>query len=131
MTNKEYYNDKIIEIACQEYTIAFDNKTNKIVACNGLSCSCCKFANQGSCRGALNKWLYEEYKEPQVDWSKVKVDTPILVSNRKKDGEWYKRYFAKYENGKVYTFSDGCTSWTANMTCSWSCAKLYEEGIDD
>ena len=25
-------------------------------------------------------WLDEEYQEPEVDWSKVNVDDPILVS---------------------------------------------------
>ena len=43
--------------------------------------------------------MLSEYKEPEIDWSKVKVDTPILVK-RSKEAEWERRYFAKFEDGK-------------------------------
>lgn len=43
-----------------------------------------------------------------VEWEKVPVDTPILI---KGTFEILKRYFAKYENGYVYFYSDGRTSW--------------------
>lgn len=62
-----------------------------------------------------------------VDWSKVKVDTPILVSNDNK--EWIKRYFARYEDGNVYGWLNGKTSWTATGELSigyWNYAKLAE-----
>lgn len=62
-----------------------------------------------------------------VDWSKVKVDTPILVSNDNK--EWIKRYFARYEDGNVYCWLNGKTSWTAICELSfghWKYAKLVE-----
>lgn len=62
-----------------------------------------------------------------VDWPKVKVDTPILVSNDNK--EWIKRYFARYENGNVYGWLNGKTSWTATGELSignWNYAKLAE-----
>lgn len=62
-----------------------------------------------------------------VDWSKVKVDTPILVSNDNK--EWIKRYFARYEDGNVYGWLNGKTSWTAICELSighWNYAKLAE-----
>ena len=62
-----------------------------------------------------------------VDWSKVKVDTPILVSNDNK--EWIKRYFARYEGGNVYGWLNGKTSWTAICELSighWNYAKLAE-----
>ena len=62
-----------------------------------------------------------------VDWSKVKVDTPILVSNDNK--EWIKRYFARYEDGNVYGWLSGKTSWTATGELSigcWNYAKLAE-----
>ena len=51
-----------------------------------------------------------------VDWSKVPVDTPVLISNDKKI--WFKRYFARYEDGKVYCWLNGKTSWTAE--CEFS-----------
>lgn len=62
-----------------------------------------------------------------VDWSKVKVDTPILVSLD--DETWLCRYFAAFKNGIVYTWSGGATSWSVRKReCqdAWSLAKLAE-----
>lgn len=62
-----------------------------------------------------------------VDWSKVEVDTPVLVSNDNK--EWIKRYFARYEDGNVYCWLSGKTSWTAICELSvghWDYTKLAE-----
>lgn len=62
-----------------------------------------------------------------VDWSKVAVDTPVLVSNDNK--EWIKRYFARYEDGNVYCWLSGKTSWTAICELSighWDYTKLAE-----
>ena len=73
---------------------------------------------------------FEEF----IDWSKVPVDTKILVADYDSEGEaieWKKRHFAKYENGIVYAWNDGKTSFTAKLDGScmnWDCAKLYEEG---
>lgn len=60
-----------------------------------------------------------------VDWSKVAVDTPILVRNN--GCVWTRRYFAEYKNGKVRTYSDGATSWSSDGRMgSWEYAKLAE-----
>ena len=61
-----------------------------------------------------------------VDWSKVEVDTPIFVRNRIED-MWKCRYFAKYEDGKVYTWCGGRTSWSnviAYEPVNWEYAEL-------
>ena len=71
-------------------------------------------------------WLLEDYEE--VDWSKVAVDTPILVRNSDNE-EWHKRYFACYENGTIYAWVSGRTSWAAidnDDVCAWKYAKLAE-----
>lgn len=73
-------------------------------------------------------WLFTEYKEPEVDWSKVKVDTPILVRDFEK-AAWERRYFSKFKNGEVYAWNGGLTSWTADdekNVCIWKYAKLAE-----
>ena len=70
-------------------------------------------------------WLREDYKGPEVDWSKVAVDTPILV-RYSEDGEWLRRHFAKYENGIVYAWKDAFTSWTGDRVTPWELAKLAE-----
>ena len=67
----------------------------------------------------------EDYKEPETDWSKVEVDTPILVRDYESQ-EWEARHFAKYEGGIVYTWVGGCTSWSETNTTSWNYAKLAE-----
>lgn len=62
-----------------------------------------------------------------VDWSKVKVDTPVLVSLD--DKSWVCRYFADFKNGIVYTWRNGATSWSVprgEHKDAWSFAKLAE-----
>ena len=63
-----------------------------------------------------------------VDWSKVKVDTPILVKDDY-DDKWEKAYFAKYEDELIYAWNNGRTSFSARNkgdTFIWDCAKLAE-----
>lgn len=66
-------------------------------------------------------------REPEVDWSKVPVDTKIYVRDEP-DHAWKRGHFAKYEDGKVYTFMNGYTSWTVSNEYSypWEYAKLAE-----
>lgn len=76
----------------------------------------------------LKQILYLDFKKVyDIDWSKLEVDTKILVSfdNEK----WYKRYFAKFEDGKIYTFANGTTSFSYNYRelVPWQYAKLYKE----
>lgn len=74
----------------------------------------------------LDEIVRMDFKEI-VDWSKIPIDTKILVSD---DGEdWIRRYFAKYEGGRVYAFMEGTTSFTVynEGVCDWEYAKLYEE----
>lgn len=63
-----------------------------------------------------------------VDWSKVAIDTPVLVKAYEQDN-WQKRYFAYFKGGRVYTWICGTTSWSADNdedVMSWNCAKLAE-----
>ena len=63
-----------------------------------------------------------------VDWSKVKVDTPILVKHRVEE-TWEKRHFACFKNGYVYTWREGTTSWSVpdeQLITMWNYAKLAE-----
>ena len=124
MKNYEKYADKIKTYTngssyCEE--IIIPNVLKPLgKSCVDTSCDVCN---------ALTiLWLMEEYeepKEPETDWSKVKVDTPILVKNSE-DKMWRKRHFAKYKNGNVYAWSDGLTSWTAYDMMVWKYAKLAE-----
>lgn len=134
MLNREKYAKEIIEIACNGGNIAVVN--GKLENCRKTQCNECNF-NGGTIRDCdikTRKWANSEYVEPiepiepPVDWSKVPVDTPVLVTDRKDaaESEWEKRYFAKYENGMVYTWANGATSWSGEIVSSWMYAKLAE-----
>lgn len=134
MLNREKYAKEIIEIACNGGNIAVVN--GKLENCRKTQCNECDF-NGGTIRDCdikTRKWTNSEYVEPiepiepPVDWSKVPVDTPVLVTDRKDaaESEWEKRYFAKYENGMVYTWANGATSWSGEIVSSWMYAKLAE-----
>ena len=62
-----------------------------------------------------------------VDWSKVKVDTPILVRDFENQ-DWKKRYFAFFEDELIYTWGGGATSWSVKNkdAIPWKYAKLAE-----
>ena len=119
MKNYEKYADEIREYKGCNFCIDFVcQHILKIEDCDYIGCSRCNMLQM--------LWLLEDYEEPPVDWSKVEVDTPILV-RQTKDGEWERRHFAKYENGKVYVWSDGCTSWSSEgHMVIWNFAKLAE-----
>lgn len=63
-----------------------------------------------------------------VDWSKVAVDTPILVRDSN-EGGWRKRYFALFEDGLIYAWESGATSWSVEnhgRLVPWKYVKLAE-----
>ena len=127
MTNKEKYGKEILDIACTGDNVAMRKSDNVIVGCKKLKCSDCAFTTHGKgyCNDMIEKWANSEYVEPPVDWSKVAVDTPILVRDFV-GCEWARRYFAKYENGIVYAWGGGATSWSADRSTYWKMAKLAE-----
>ena len=77
-------------------------------------------------KGNIHKAI-KNYKELQekVEWSEVEVDTPVLVKT--KSGRWLKRYFSKYEDGMIYVFDNGATSWSGFCEITYEEAKLAEE----
>ena len=122
MKNYEKYKDEIK--GCDGSNFCRDFVKPHILksrSCANTSCDQCKMLQI--------IWLMEEYKEPETDWSKVEVDTPLLV-RKYKNGEWSKRYFAKYEDGKVYTWCNGRTSWNETSMYAWNYAKLAEPEVD-
>lgn len=98
MLNKEKYAEEIVEIACSGKHIAIISGMPAV--CVGTMCGECDFLGK-PCNEKIKEWANSEYVEPSVDWSKVPVDTPILVRDIESD-EWERRYFAKYEDNTVY-----------------------------
>lgn len=125
MTNYEHYKSEIDKIVRMGRCVAVEEKTSRITSCNQISCSQCRFYSCGcDCDTAALAWADYESIEPKVDWYKVDVDTPLLVSH---DGLiWMKQHFAKYENGFVCAWEGGKTSYTTSTTWYWEYAKLAE-----
>ena len=132
MTNYEHYKEQIGRITRLGRRVAMDATTGEIVCCEGTRCNECLFQSSDvvNCSQKAFKWADEEYKEPEVDWSKVPVDTPVLVSNYGK--EWVRRHFAKVTSlGTIWVYSGGKTSWSADTTTTnpiigYKYAKLAE-----
>lgn len=116
-----------------------DDLGRKSEICNGAKCENCPFntgmTSMTSCYSfeMLNPdkvlEIVMEYK-PKVDWSKVERDTKVLVADDK-EGYWYKRYFAGYYDGIIYTYPNGLSSFTYDKDADetfvpWKNAKLYK-----
>jgi hypothetical protein len=68
------------------------------------------------------------WERDAFDWSQVAVDTKVIITTE--SGKTFNRYFAKYEDGKVFVFNGGRTSFTnENYALAWwNKVKLYKEG---
>ena len=135
MTNREKYAEQILDIALAGGSVAVDKKGN-ICRCTDIGCNNCIFAktktdDNRSCKKRIKEWSEQEYVEPPVDWRKVPVDTKVFI--RDYDSQpWRPRYFAKFENGRIYTWSDGRSSFTAlkpGATSWWNQGKLAEDTV--
>ena len=124
MTNKEKYAEDLHNIFLDSFGV---DKENKPFRCPTFCSGQCQFYNNKTdCKTLAKQWLDEEYK---TDWSKVPVDTPILVKDELTH-KWVHRHFAKVTNtGAICVFSGGATSWSADTTnpITWyKYAKLAE-----
>lgn len=128
MTNYEHYKEQIERITRLGRRVAMNATTGEIVCCGDTHCNECLF--QGSevanCSQKAFEWADEEYKEPEIDWTKVPIDTPVLVSD---DGvNWERRYFVRRTaEAMFYVYSNGATSWSTDSCVTWyRHAKLAE-----
>ena len=103
MKNIEKYMDEIIEKQLDSCDLT-KRYIMKPIDCFDTGCE--------ECFAKTLRWLNEEYI-PQIDWSKVPVDTPVItaVGNR---------HFCKYEKDHVFTFDNGTTSWTYRSEYGWT-----------
>lgn len=140
MLNIEKFKNELVRLGVINVDRLEFYQNGNLTDCNYTHCSNCKKvlmeqANiteeeflKESCEENILRWLFSEYEEPEVDWSKVKVDTPILVRESEQN-PWLKRHFAKFKGGKVYAWDSGKTSWPIEgkigMLC-WKYAKLAE-----
>ena len=89
MKNIEKYLDELI-IAIEESSVCIFAKKRGIPVDNCIKHQCCL------CKATFVDWLLKEY-EPQIDWSKVPVDTPILINmGNGKGPEFYTIYIGNH-----------------------------------
>ena len=132
MLNIEKYRDELIKMGIID-TKKIAIRYGKLSLCCFGCCGCDNLSKE-DCGKQAEDWLFSEYEEPEIDWSKVKVDTPIYVRDCETDSNgdektWVLRHFAKFENETVYVWDDGGTSFTVKSedSCSsWNYAKLAE-----
>ena len=74
--------------------------------------------------------FYNQYIAPYANQINCPF-TPILVSDSN-DHRWLKRYFAKYENGSVFAWNGGRTSWSSEGHATvCELAKLPERSSNE
>lgn len=136
MKNREKYRDEILNSVftgnCEAYCeFVKENVLPNLTDCKNGECEELKAC--GLCRDIFAFWLDEEYEEPpkpKVDWSKVPVDTLVMVRDRE-DQEWILRYFKGInEDGlrRIYeAWESGATSKTADgKYLCWKYCELVE-----
>lgn len=111
MKNKEKFAKEIIEIAATGTSIAMCNGVLR--ECRGLYCSQCDFCSDRECDEKIKEWAESEYIEPkyETDWSKVPVDTPVLIKGAMDNRKYFSRLLP---DERLAVFRDGRTSWSSH-----------------
>jgi len=135
MTNYEKYKEEIEELVINGNVLAIKN--GKPVACHVTSCNTCDCRTEGSCMAGRKKWLHSEYKEPEIDWSKVPMGTHVWVRDDE-ESEWWPTLFVGYCLGEKPTYLCSATDlWVLSKrngnllksNSKWKFCKL-DRGID-
>ena len=125
MTNYESIDpDSVKEVFARSFAV--DKRTGKVKTCSKWDCVNCLFYESNDCIKAREDWLGQPVLDPEkdIDWSKVPVDTPVIVWNT---DEEYRRYFSGIKNGCFGAYRDGRTSWSSitGQIGYWNHCKLY------
>lgn len=143
MKNREKYREEIVKAfenddIVNEKTCRFvrDNVIPKFRPEENKGQSRCGVLSCVVCSKMFAFWLDEEYVEPpkpEVDWSKVPVDTLVRVRDYE-DLDWTLAYFVRMDSEHNFvTWADGRTSKTAfydEHTFTWKYCELVEEEDD-
>lgn len=111
MTNKEKYAKEILDVVCltgKRPALVHGN----IYGCINTFCERCRFGGSSNCTTQFIKWVKEEYKEPEIDWTNVPENTRVQIKGTG-DQRWKNRYFAFCKDGVPYVFCGGTDSWSA------------------
>ena len=131
MKNREKYKNELVDVIKEDGVVCEFVKKHEVYRMfENDSNSYCKMAC-ATCNTALQLWLDEEYEEPEVDWSKVPVDTLVRVRGLEIE-EWTLRYFKGIDEeateSRFIAWGNGTTSKTAygNYT-HWKYCELVED----
>lgn len=93
MKNREKYKNELMDVIKMDGRICGFVKKHGIYRMFGRDKeSFCGETSCVDCSTALQLWLDEEYTEPEVDWSKVPVDTLVMVREYESEA-WRLPYF--------------------------------------
>lgn len=137
MKNKKKFKKELYNLLCAGSSLAVDQNGNP-VSCYDINCGQCKFfTGIGLCSKNRKEWLESEYIEPEIDWTKVPIDTKVLVADFV-DGPWIPRYFAGLDKkGTPLTWQFGRTSFTSKnkrpeeKATVWKYIKLYDKADEN
>lgn len=138
MKNREKFRDEILNSVFSGNVEEYCKLAKKDVLPNLTDCTngeCDEISSCMLCRTIFAFWLDEEYIEPpkpEVDWTKVPVDTLVRVRDREEQ-EWILMYFkgiSDYDRAhRFMTWCDGATSKTAcgGEYMMWKYCELVED----
>lgn len=136
MKNREKYKNELMDVIKMDGRICGFVKKHGVFQMFGKDLDSFCEMTCVTCGTALQIWPDEEYKEPEVDWSNVPVDTLVRVRDSK-DEEGILQYF-KGINGshplcKFLTWAGGATSKTSigGDYVAWRYCELVEDEGDD
>lgn len=127
----------VTKVSAIEYLEKLIEIENEETCCLYIDCEDCKYHNISCVSteeiadiGAENHirsvMMFGMEDKSEVDWTKVEKDKLIEVRENE-SAPWTKRYFAKYQYGKVYVYINGCTSKTESKIIDWEFARLIDE----
>ena len=134
MKNREKYKNELMDIIKMDGRICGFVKKHDVYRMIGTGWESFCEMDCIACGTALQIWLDEECEEPpkpEVDWSKVPVDTLVRVRDLESE-EWILKYFKGIDEEapecRFVAWDDGATSVTAygNYT-HWTFCELVED----
>lgn len=141
MKNRDKYREEIVRVLGDDEVVngktcrfVKDNVIPRFVPKENVRQNPCGFLTCETCSKMFAFWLDEEYEEPpkpEVDWSKVPVDTLVRVRDSY-DSEWLLRHFKGIDKTdsthKYVVWVSGMTSKTARgYTVNWKYCELVED----
>ena len=131
MKNREKYKNELIKVIKKDGKLCEFVKKHEVFRMFGTGWESFCEMDCIACGAALQLWLDEEYEEPEVDWTKVPVDTLVRVRDREEQ-EWILMYFKGISDyDRVHRFMTWCDGATSKTACGgeymmWKYCELVE-----